>query len=492
MPKLPKSRLRRTADMLNPSRLWRGRSVRTQLLVVLAAVNLLAAAAAGTVWIMNTRSATRAEIESSLRIAEALASAKLLELASLERQAGLAEHLPQELTSLRHVRLLLMIDGKLTMVAPATVHGEHQSRWAPKWFAALVEPILIGRSIRVVSSSRVNPIIIIGEPADEIAEAWRDFASLAAIWLTLGALVFIVLYVVLGRVLNPLTNLARGMQSLKGGRYATRLRPSRVKEISLITGRLNGLAANLDSARKENGQLYRQLISTQEQVRSEIAHELHDEAGACLFGIAANASSIKTFAEPVDDACNAEIDGHVAEILENADRLKAMNRSILKQLRPGPIGQVSLGQLIKELLNGIQRPHRDVKFTTAVGTLARSYGEGCDLTLYRCLQEGVAVAVRKGEAKTVHVEVGEHKVSSRGGRKVSKCLRAILHFDGSGFPTSKPKALTLATMTERVRAHGGACAIRRSASKGTTIRIEIPIERASARSRAPALAGSSA
>ena len=95
MPKLAKSRLRRTADMLNPSRLWRGRSVRTQLLVVLAAVNLLAAAAAGTVWIMNTRSATRAEIESSLRIAEALASAKLRELASLGRQAGLSEHYPK-------------------------------------------------------------------------------------------------------------------------------------------------------------------------------------------------------------------------------------------------------------------------------------------------------------------------------------------------------------------------------------------------------------
>src|SRR5690606_27564945 len=210
-------------------------------------------------------------------------------------------------------------------------------------------PNLAGRSIRVVSASRANPVIINGEPADEIAEAWRDFASLAVIWLTLNSAVLVILHVVLGRMLHPLASLAHGMQSLKGGRYATRLKPSRVKEIALITDRFNGLAGNLYGAREENGQLYRQLISTQEQVRREIAHELHDEAGACLFGIAANASSIRTFADRLEGAPGAEIGEHVGEILNGADRLKAMNRSILKQLRRGPIGQVSLPQLIKEL-----------------------------------------------------------------------------------------------------------------------------------------------
>lgn len=493
MPKPAKNRMWQVAEMLSPSKLWRGRSVRAQLLVVLAVVNLLAAAAAAAVWIMNTRSATRAEIESSLQIAEGLASAKVRELGHQGRRGELSEQLPRELRSLRHVRLLLMIDGKLTMVAPATVHGEHLSRWAPKWFAGLVEPSMAGRSIRVISSSRVDPVIIIGEPADEIAEAWRDFAALAVIWLTLDILVLVILYVVLGRVLDPLGNLARGMQSLKGGRYATRLEPSRVKEIELITDRFNGLAGNLDSARKENSQLYRQLISTQEQVRREIAHELHDEAGACLFGIAANASSIKTFADPVDDGRKTEIEAHVGEILKSADRLKAMNRSILKQLRPGPIGQVALGQLIKELLNGLQRTHREAQILSTVGDLARSYGEACDLTLYRCIQEGVTAAIRKGEATTIHVEVGEHETSRRGTTKrATKSLRATLRFDGSGFSASKPKELALATITERARALGGTCVVRRSASKGTTIRITIPIARASAGSPAVELMGSSA
>jgi two-component system sensor histidine kinase UhpB len=482
MSKAKKSGIWQVAKKLDPLSFWYGKSVRTQLLFVIGTVNLLAVTVAGVIWMINTRSATQAEIESSLEMAQSLAQTTIQNLASQGRLDQISERLPQELKSLRHVRLLLMVDGKLNMVAPVSVHGEHLSRWAPKWFAALVGPNMSGRSVRVVSASRADPVIIIGEPADEIAEAWRDFASLVIIWLTLDAVVLVILYVVLGRVLHPLASLARGMQSLKGGRYATRLKPSRVKEIALITDRFNGLAGNLDSAREENSQLYRQLISTQEQVRREIAHELHDEAGACLFGIAANASSIRTFAAQLDETHTVEIGHHVGEILIGADRLKAMNRSILKQLRPGPIGQVSLSQLIKELLSGLQRTHRETQILATVRDLATSYGEGCDLTLYRCVQEGVTAAVRKGEAKTIYVDVGEHKTAPRGSRGQTRMsLLATLRFDGSGFPTSKPKNLTFATMGERVRALGGDCTIRSSASEGTTVRIDIPIKRTSAK-----------
>ena len=475
MPKPGENRVWRIAKMLNPSTLWVGRSVRTQLLVIIGVANLLAAVTAGAIWILNTRAATRVEIEASLETASGFANATIRDLARQGRLDELSERLPDELRNLRHVRLLLMVDGKLSMFSPATVDGKHVSRWAPKWFARLVEPEISGRSTRVISASRADPLIIIGEPADEVAEAWRDFASLAAIWLTLNTLVLIVLYAVLARVLDPLASLARGMQSLKGGRYTTRLQPSRVNEIARITDRFNGLAGNLDSAREENRQLYRQLITTQEKVRRDIAHELHDEAGACLFGIAANASSIRTFANRLADAQTSEIDGHVVEILSDASRLKAMNREILKQLRPGPIGQVGLSQLIKELITGLQRAHPDCQIVATVEDLPKSYGEGTDLALYRFVQEGVTAAIRKAKSKTVYIDIVE--APGRSTRKARERLRVTLRFDGAGFPASKPKDLTIATMAERVRVVGGSCVVRNSKTKGTTIRTDIPIRR---------------
>ena len=94
---------------------------------------------------------------------------------------------------------------------------------APSWFAALVRPQLVGRAVRVVAAEHANPVVIVGEPADEIAEAWQDFSSLALVWLALDILILGVLYVVLGRVLDPLGSLSRGMLQLEDGHYATRL-----------------------------------------------------------------------------------------------------------------------------------------------------------------------------------------------------------------------------------------------------------------------------
>ncbi len=73
----------------------------------------------------------------------------------------------------------------------------------------------------------------------------------------------------------------------------------------------------------------------QEEERREIANELHDEAGPCLFGITANASSVKNLADQLADGRKGEISQRVGEILSIAERLKLMNRALLKKLRPG-------------------------------------------------------------------------------------------------------------------------------------------------------------
>lgn len=483
MLKAGKNRVRRVAKKFGPGIHWRGRSVRTQVLATVGVINVLAATIGGAVWLLNTRSATRVEIESSLEVAHGLVSATVRELANRGDLDQLPAQLPQRLRNLRHVRILLMDGGELVMLRPESnsATGEPQSRWAPRWFAALVGPELSGRSVRVVSVSHLDPIIVIGEPADEIAEAWRDFSAFAIIWISLNALIVCFLYLALGHVLDPLASLARGMQSLKGGRYGTRIKTSRVKELARIIDRFNRLARSLDTAREEKSQLYRQLISTQEQVRREIADELHDEAGACLFGIAANAASIRTFIDELPSESSAEISRQVGKILADADRLKGMNRSILKQLWPGPLGQVKLSQLIEELVVRLQSSHRQIQVHADIGHLAHSYGEGIDLTLYRCIQEGVTAAIRKGKAKKIRLEVAEQRLPIKGARKErGPALYLGLRFDGAGFSASKHKDLVPVMMVERVRSLGGACAIRSTASRETTIRINIPIARAPA------------
>lgn len=473
-------------------KLWYERPVRTQLLVAVGVINLLAALLAGAVSILNTRTATRVEIEASLEVAQRFVAATMKDLTAQDRLTQLSQELPLELKHLRHVRIMFMDTvGQLTVLSPHHDNGAARVGYVPGWYAALVRPQLVGRTVRVVALDHANPVIIVGEPADEIAEAWHDFSSLAIVWLALNALILAILYVVLGRVLDPLAHLSRGMLSLEEGHYATRLDLPKVKDLAVITERFNTLAGALDTARDENSRLYRQLITVQEEERRTVANELHDEAGPCLFGITANASSIQNLAHQHPDGRTAEISRRVGEILSIAERLKLLNRALLKKLRPGPLGRVKLAELIDELIAGFQRRHPGTHISIAFGKLADSYGEAIDLTLYRCVQEGITNAIRHGNAGTLAIDlVQEAAPRGKGGKRTHERLSLSLSDDGKGITPATPKGFGLTAMTERVRSLGGTCVIESAPSKGTIIHVEIPIERVSAaRGRAPELVG---
>ncbi len=461
-------------------KLWYDRPVRTQLLVAVGLINLVAALVAGAVTILNTRTATRVEIEASLEIAQRFVGATVKDLAAQGKLDQLQQELPLELKHLRHVRILFMdAMGQLTVVSPQTdATGADIRPRAPSWFAALVRPQLVGRAVRVVAAEHANPVVIVGEPADEIAEAWQDFSSLALVWLALDILILGVLYVVLGRVLDPLGSLSRGMLQLEDGHYATRLQAPKVKELAVITNRFNTLAEALDVAREENAGLYRQLISVQEEERREIANELHDEAGPCLFGITANASSIQTIADQRGGARTSEIAHRVGEILAIVERLKLMNRALLKKLRPGSHGRVTLAELIDELIAGFERRHPGTHISYSAGRLAKSYGEAIDLTLYRCIQEGIINAIRHGKASNLNIDLVEEAGHRRDGAKRQRAaLRLTLSDDGKGIDPATPKGFGLTTMSERVKSLDGSCVIEGEPDKGTTIRVEIPVQR---------------
>jgi len=474
-------------------KLWYDRPVRTQLLVAIGAINLLAVIVAGAVSILNTRTATRVEIEASLEVAQRFVEATIKDLSAQGKIDQLNEELPLQLKHLRHVRIMFMDEiGQLTFVSPWSAQGEGAGiePYVPAWFASLVRPQLVGRAVRVVTVEGASPVVIVGEPADEIAEAWQDFSSLAVVLLSLNVIVLAVLYVVLGRVLDPLASLSKGMLNLEDGHYATRLSRPKVKELAVITERFNMLAGALDTAREENARLYRQLITVQEEERRAIANELHDEAGPCLFGITANASSIQNLAEQLPDNRTREISRRVGEILSIAERLKLLNRALLKKLRPGPLGRVKLAELLDELIVGFQRRHPGTHVTTSFGNLAESYGEAIDLTLYRCIQEGITNAICHGKAEHLTVDLAEEPAPRRSGKRSAAKLCLCIGDDGKGIAPATPNGFGLSTMTERVRSLGGSCTIESAPSKGTMIHVEIPVQHTSAdKPRVPELVG---
>ncbi len=486
------------------NKIWYDQTIRTQLLIAVGVINLVALIFAGVIWVANARQATRVEMEASVDIAKNFARVAILSLAPNGQSGGLAKKSTQlasrlKIGRLRHVRIYMAdAQGALVQLSPEPNAARDPDRPAPApaWFSALVEPEVTPHTLSVVLAEPragsvliveqpvasmpqvwdLGTVVIAGEPADEIAEVWHDVSSLALVLLVLDILALVMLYAVLGRMLDPMASVARGLLRLEDGDYAARLTPPRVMELGAITERFNKLAETLGRARAENGRLYGQLITVQEDERREIANELHDEASPCLFGIMANAMSVQRLTGRRRDSRSNDIRGHIGEILRVTERLKMMNRVMLKKLRPVSLGRVALSELSGDLLGELQRRYPEVDITHSLRTRGSRYGDAVDLTIYRCIQEAVTNAIRHGKADMVRVDLFEKRAPRDGDDSAKRpTLQLLIQDNGRGILPDTPLGFGLTAMRERVHALGGSCAIQSAPSQGAILRVIIPI-----------------
>ncbi len=308
-------------------------------------------------------------------------------------------------------------------------------------------------------------MIVTGEPKDEIAEAWDHTAALGLIALTLNAAGIGLLYLLFGRVLEPVARLAAGLADLERRNYEVRLPPPEASEFAAITARFNALAEALHGLHAENRTLNRRLITVQDDERRNIALELHDEVGPSLFGLKAMASSAMASVGKTGEAAK----NRLAEMLTLIEHMQATNRILLNRLRPMALGHVPLENMLSELIRERGRQHPDLKFSFSETGLQSGYGDSIDLTVYRCAQESLTNA---------HEARRRQKHRRPGGGDCRRTLALIIRDDGRGIDPAQPLGFGRLGMQERVGALGGTCAIESESGRGTSVHIRIPLAHA--------------
>ena len=379
----------------------------------------------------------------------------------------------------------------------------------------------------MINGQRIGSVEIVAEPRDEIAEVWTNTVALGAVALAVNVAVIAMLYFLFGRVLNPLTGVARGLADLEQRNYRVRLPRPQARELAAITDRFNALAEALATALAENEKLNHRLITAQDDERRRTALELHDEVGPCLFGLKANAASIATAAAALaseasgqrgnainaraghspdegssaraalaseasgqrGNAINAraghspeegssaraalpdeaarKITERVRDILGVIEHLQAINRSMLNRLRPMALGHVPLRDLVGEMVQERALRHPEIEFSFSAATLARGYGNSIDLTVYRCVQESLTNVIRHARAAHVDAKVGEAADASS--------LVLVVNDDGRGIDPTTPPGFGISGMQERVQALGGSYKVEGGRDRGTCVRIVIPL-----------------
>lgn len=447
---------------------WQRRSLRWQVMVAVIAINLCAALAALLVVIANARRATEAEMTASLVVAERLVEETVQRLAgSHGGEASLAQ-LPLHISGLRHVRIAVEDEqGRVVDVAPEAgdVGGDHRED-VPGWFAALVTVDAGVRDVPVVESGRVvGHVRVSGEASDEVAEVWSDTSDLAALALGVNIAILGALYLVLGRLLRPLRTLSVGLSELEAGHFEHRLPRPHVRELAVIADRFNALGTALNAARADNARLNERVIHVQDDERRQIASDLHDELGPCLFGLRANLESVERLAGRVEPDLRRRLSERTGTMAEILDRVQGLNRRLLRQLRPMALGHVPLAAVVADLIADFERHSPEHRFRLAVEEVAERYSDSVELTVYRCIQEAATNALRHGGAENIAIEL----------RATEGELRLTVEDDGIGMAPQAAPGRGLTGIGERLSALGGSWRIVPARPRGTRVEMSVPV-----------------
>jgi two-component system sensor histidine kinase UhpB len=273
-----------------------------------------------------------------------------------------------------------------------------------------------------------------------------------------------VAFLATGAALRFLGRFQTGLQAISDSRYETRLDLKGPPEFTRLARGFNHMASQLAAFSRTNRQLYAQLQTAQEEERTEIARDLHDEVGPYLFALQVDAKAIGKIDAP-------EASGLSASVREAVIHIQSHVRNILRQLRPVTQLEFGLEGAIGDLAAFWRRRNPQIKFELDVrlqAALERRQEEAA----YRIVQESISNAIRHGRPDLIRVDI----------KSDAEKLTVIVEDNGGGLKGDGQDSISLAQagiagMRERVLALKGKLDIANVEGHGVRLFAVFPLIR---------------
>ena len=218
--------------------------------------------------------------------------------------------------------------------------------------------------------------------------------------------------------------------------------------------------ADLKTAEHRLQALARRLITAQEEERSRLARELHDDVTQRLGTLAIDAGKLAQSREGEDAG--------LRDLQERAITLAHDVQGLSRRLHPSILDDLGLAAALRTESQALGR-RLGVPVSFAAEELPESFPRESATALYRIAQECFQNIVRHARASEVNVELSVLDGQAR--------LR--IEDDGAGFRPGEARSrggLGLASLSERARLAGGRLEIRSAPGEGAKITAEIPLE----------------
>lgn len=407
-----------------------------------------------------------AELRAALRVGR-----RTIEIAieRLRKSADPGADLDQLVNSFagdRHLRVWRT--GPETVLASPFAERAHFGQ-VPRWFVRIIRPAPSAERIKVAIGGRdFGTIGIETDPYNETLEVWNGFTDSLVAPSVFCALTVFSIYMLIGRTLRPIKRLALAMEAVGHGHYQTRVDGRLPPELSRLRDSFNQMTARLAETDADNRRLNEELLTLQEQERSDLARDLHDEVSPFLFAVNLDAAAA---ARLLAEGCTRETGEHVQSIIEAVRRVQQQVRHMLGRLRPFGLADLGLEAAIENLVAFWRRRRPDICYRISVSDECEGLPNIIGTTICRIVQEALSNAVRHAEAKRVTVSIEPCCDPGHG----SEAIRAVVADDGHGMSEHNRKGYGLTGLSERIAALGGCVSFSNRPGNGLAVVAVLPL-----------------
>lgn len=360
----------------------------------------------------------------------------------------------------RHLRAFLVEPGGAIPSVSKLAPPEDP---APEWFRRLLasEPLTVVVPLPSIFSN-YGAIRLETDARNEISEVWEDVKIYLSILGIFCLASLIVTLTILARGLLPLRRLAAAFEAVGRNETVPQIADA-PQELMALTDAFNRMVSRLSETEEKNRTLRVQLDTLQEEERSELARNLHDEVSPLLFCIGVDGRSLERIGE---DHQLPDVVDQARSIQKAVKSLKANVKGILSNLRPKGQHALGLHSAVEELVAfWVERcPDLDVCVSVADTTFVPRI----DAALQAIIGESVSNAMKHAKPSKLEIKVW---VSGSN-------VRLEVRDDGGGFQKvrSIDGGFGILGMKERANNLGGTLNVAETqGGRGVTVRARLPL-----------------
>ena len=233
----------------------------------------------------------------------------------------------------------------------------------------------------------------------------------------------------------------------------------------VLEQRISERTAEVVAANERMKYLTSQLLTAQEQERKRISMDLHDDLGQSLLVLRMRLNAMLR-KSPADLPIRQGLEESGRYLVEIIDKVRSLSHA----LSPSTLGNLSLTEAVRSLLEEFQKYH-DISTEADLDEVGPLLSKEARVGIYRILQEFLANVHKHAQATRVKVAV----------KALANRVMVAMEDNGIGFDLGevrgavhKPGGLGLLSMEGRVQMLGGQLSLESQINRGTRLFFELP------------------